>query len=52
MSTLCMSDVRLIFGIPLCKVPGLDIMVWHFTDSGVFSVAYAYRIGMEVQDLE
>lgn len=45
------SDAQLIKGIPLCQNPNLDTLVWHFAESRVFTIASAYQVVVDAQDL-
>lgn len=44
-------DVQLIRGISLYQNLGMDIQVCHYAESFLFTIAFAYRAAMEVQDL-
>ncbi|KAL6176931.1 hypothetical protein ACLB2K_053563 [Fragaria x ananassa] len=42
-------DVEKILVVPLCDGNGGDVVVWHFSDDGRFSVKSGYWFGMEMK---
>lgn len=44
---LCPRDREIISNISLCPTGGQDIIIWHYTRHGRFTVSSAYRLGFQ-----
>lgn len=43
----CPRDRELISHIPVCPTGGEDLMIWHYTSHGRFTVSSAYRLAVQ-----
>lgn len=48
----CQRDKEIIKSIPLCSPGVQDRIIWHYTYTGRFTVASAYKLGVQLQDDE